>query len=122
MSEPDRKPNGTARDRRDGSRSGLIRAVTRGILADQGARRRVMGGMILAAAAMLLVGATFASTWLAERPFLFFAYWFACAWLTVTSLLLAVLDMLLVRKAGQAARRRLRRDVFGKDADDDPPT
>ena len=80
-----------------------------------------MGGIILTAAAMLMVGTTIAATWLVERPLLFIVFWFACGWLTITAVLLAVFDMLLVRKAGIAARRQLKRDVFGRhdDQDDD---
>ncbi len=93
----------------------LITTITRGILADQQLRRKAMGAIILAAAAMLMAGATFAADWLYQRPFLFIIYWLICGWLTLTAILLALFDMLMVRKEGHAARNRLKKDIFGKD-------
>lgn len=90
---------------------GLSALIARGVLADSRWRRRSMGGIVLAAAAMLMLGATFWDDWLAARPFVFLLYWLAVAWLTVTALLMAVLDILLVRRAGRVATNRLREQL-----------
>ncbi len=97
----------------------LIHAITRGILADQQLRRKTMGGIILVASSMLMLGATLAANWLYQRPLLFIIYWLAVAWLTLTAILMALFDILLVRKAGIAARHKLKRDVFGSDDQDE---
>jgi hypothetical protein len=40
-------------------------------------------------------------------------YWLACAWLTIAGVLLACLDLLLVRIALQREERRLRAELHG---------
>ena len=41
---------------------------------------------------------------------LYVLYWVACVWLTVAGMLLAVLDMLVIRAAARATRRRMERE------------
>jgi hypothetical protein len=89
-----------------------IRSLTLGILRDSPVRRVAMTATVLAAAAMLFAGATFLASWLAERPYIFLLFWFACAWLTLTSLLLALYDILVLRKLGREERRDLARRIF----------
>src|SRR5256885_15731557 len=70
--------------------------ATRGIIRDQGTRRRVMIMVLTAALVLMICGST-----VLKRPldphehtgwFLFF--WLVCAWLTVTAILLAIFDLL----------------------------
>ena len=62
---------------------------------------------MLTALVMLFLGATFLDGWLREHPALFILYWLACAWATMTGLLLALYDMLMVRVAARREQRRL---------------
>ena len=97
----------------------LIAAMSRGILADTRMRRSVL--FVLAAGATLLVfaGAVLLDRWLAVRIWCFLLYWGACAWLTFTVLLLALYDLLAVRRDAALERRRLR-ESLRKPGKDDP--
>lgn len=83
--------------------------ATRGLVRDQSTRRTVMCVLLAIAAVMVVVGSTILRELLEPREhvlrFLFF--WLACAWFTVTALLLALLDLLLVRAQARAARRAI---------------
>ncbi len=69
------------------------------ILTPNDARRRWFGVLFLILGALLLIwGATFLNAFLMRHPFLFVAYWAACALLTGCALLTALLDMLIIRK------------------------
>lgn len=83
---------------------------TRGLLRDERSRRKTMGISLLVAVAMVVVGLTVLRPWLDphEHPWRFVLFWFACAWETMLVLLLALLDVLLVRAQARAARRALR--------------
>lgn len=83
--------------------------VTRGLLRDERSRRRTMGISLLIAVGMLMAGLTFLRPWLNphEHPWRFVFFWFACAWETLLVLLLALLDLLLVRAQARAARKAL---------------
>lgn len=65
---------------------------------------------ILLAMLFVFSGATFLQPILSSRehPAWFLLFWLACAWLTMTALLLAVFDLLLMRAQSRAARRALR--------------
>ncbi len=106
----------TAGSQRKASRPLMVQIV-RGIVSHGSTRRRVMGGLVIMASALLAAGATFGAPWLSERPILFLLHWLAVAWLTCTALLMAVFDMLLVRRAARAAHTRLRRELL----DSQPP-
>jgi hypothetical protein len=84
--------------------------ATRGVLRDPKARRKTM--LILLAAALVLIasGLLGDKTWLEphEHPVRFILFWFACGWITVTALLLALLDLLVLRTAARQARKALR--------------
>ena len=49
---------------------------------------------------------------LRNHPFIFLAYWAACAWLTLLALLLALYDMAKVREEARRERERLRKEYL----------
>ena len=55
--------------------------------------------VLVVALALLFLGSTFLRSLLNphEHPVCFIFYWLVCAWLTVTAMLLALFDMLVVR-------------------------
>jgi len=87
--------------------------VTRGLLRDERSRRRTMGISLLVAVLMLVAGLTVLRPWLNphEHPWRFVFYWFACGWETLLVLLLALLDLLLVRAQARAARRAFQEEL-----------
>ena len=82
----------------------------RGLVRDQSGRRKAMLVTLLFAVAMALLGSTVLAGWLDyhARPVWFVLFWGACAWITVTAMLLAVFDLLVVRAEARATRRILR--------------
>jgi MFS family permease len=96
--------------------------VTRGLLRDERSRRRTMGISLIIAVAMLAAGLTVLRPWLNphEHPWRFIFFWFACAWETLLVLLLALLDLLLVRAQARAARRAFREQFSQKTTPDLP--
>jgi hypothetical protein len=84
--------------------------ATRGLLRDERSRRKTMALSLLVAVIMLVAGLTVLRPWLNphEHPWRFILFWFACAWVTLLSLLLALLDMLLIRAQARAARKAIR--------------
>jgi uncharacterized membrane protein len=87
----------------------FIIQVTQGLVRDERTRRTTMAILILVAVAMVATGVTGLRSWLAPRGHAgrFIFYWFACAWVTLTALLLALLDMLLIRARARQARKAL---------------
>ncbi len=83
--------------------------AARGLVRDQHTRRMTMFVVVLVALVLLFLGSTFLAPVLDPklRPGWFIFYWAVCAWVTVTAVLLAVFDLLLVRAAGQKERRSL---------------
>ncbi|CAN5568497.1 hypothetical protein BH18VER1_BH18VER1_13140 [soil metagenome] len=79
----------------------------RGIIHDQKTRRRVMLMLIGAALLMLVSGSTFLRGFIEPHEYTgrFMLFWLACAWLTVSALLLAIFDVLIVRAEARAAAR-----------------
>ncbi|MEY2489095.1 MAG: hypothetical protein QOC70_1037 [Verrucomicrobiota bacterium] len=96
--------------------------VTRGLLRDERSRRKTMGISVLIALVMLAAGLTVLRPWLNphEHPWRFIFFWFACAWETLLVLLLALLDVLLVRAQARAARRAFQQE-FSKRATPNSP-
>ena len=90
----------------------LIVPITKGIIREQTTRRSAIFFVMLAALVMLFLGATFLDGWLRDHPVLFILYWLACAWATMTGLLLALYDMLMVRVAVRREQRRLATEHF----------
>jgi hypothetical protein len=86
--------------------------ATRGLLRDERARRKTMAISLLVALLLLVAGLTILRPWLDphEHPWRFILFWFACAWATLLVLLLALLDLLLIRAQARAARK-----LFGEE-------
>ncbi len=85
-----------------------LRLLARATLLDPRRRRNAMFYSIVAAGAMLLFGATLLDDWLRGSLVRFLGYWTACAWLTLLAVLLALLDLLILRAQGRRLRRELR--------------
>jgi protein-S-isoprenylcysteine O-methyltransferase Ste14 len=87
--------------------------ATRGLLRDQQSRRRTMAVSLGVAIVLLVAGVSVFRSWLDphEHPWRFILYWLACAWETVLGLLLALLDLLLVRAQARAARKALQQQI-----------
>ena len=98
----------------------FIAHATRGVIRDQSMRRKMMSAVIVVAALMLIAGSTFLQETLnpREHAVRFILYWLACAWFTVTALLLALFDALMVRAQARAARKNLQ-EQFSSSADGD---
>ena len=73
--------------------------------------------VMLGALVMLFFGATFLDRWLREHPVLFLFYWLACAWTTLTAVLLALYDLLAIRAEVRRERRRLASEILEKKGD-----
>jgi TRAP-type C4-dicarboxylate transport system permease small subunit len=82
--------------------------LTRAIVRDQTLRRQTMFYVVLAAVGMLFLGCTLFADFLQhDHPLTFLFYWAACGWLTILSVLMAIFDLLLLRAAARAARKKL---------------
>lgn len=104
VNKPEEKPLRTA---------SFIVHATRGVIRDAKARRRTML-VVLALAMMLLVGgSTFLQAPLSphDHPFGFLLFWMACGWLTLTALLLAIFDLLVVKLESRRAERTMRENL-----------
>lgn len=93
--------------------------ATRGVIRDQTTRRKTMFVLLVGALVLLFGGSTFLSPILnpREHPGWFIFYWFVCGWLTVTAMLLALFDLLIVR----AQARKGARLLHGKVSDRQDP-
>lgn len=82
----------------------------RGLIRDQKMRRNSMFALLLVALLLLFLGSTFFRSILnpREHPVWFLVFWFVCIWLTFTSFLLAIFDLLIVRMQARKAERILR--------------
>ena len=65
--------------------------------------------VLVIALVLLFSGSTFLASMLnpQEHPIRFILFWFICAWLTLTAILLAVFDLLMVRLEARNAQRSL---------------
>src|SRR5438477_12846273 len=97
--------------------------ATRGLVRDQRSRRRIMMVSIAVALILLVTGLTVLRPWLDphEHPWRFVLFWFACAWDTVLVLLLALLDLLLLRAQERAARKAFRAELARRTTSHAPP-
>ena len=95
--------------------------AARGLVRDQTMRRKAMFWTVMVAVVMLFCGATFLAPALdsREHPGWFIFYWLLCAWVTITVVLLAIFDLLMVRVAARARRRALARKLAETDLPDD---
>jgi hypothetical protein len=90
--------------------------ATRGVIRDQKARRRTMVALLVAALVLLAGGSTFLQAPLnpREHPLGFLLFWIACGWLTLTALLLAIFDMLMLKLEGRRTQHALRQNLESK--------
>ena len=67
--------------------------------------------LLAAALILLLSGSTFLKSALDQRthPAWFILFWLICAWLTLSAMLLAIFDLLVVRLDARKAQRELRK-------------
>ena len=91
--------------------------ITRGLLRDSSARRKVMFSILGLAVLMLVAGSTFLRETLDHRAHAawFIIFWLACGWLTATALLLALFELLILRAQGRAARKAFRDQLAADD-------
>ncbi len=96
--------------------------VTRGLLRDERSRRKTMGISLFIVLVMVATGLTVLRPWLNphEHPWRFVFFWFACAWEIILVLLLALLDLLLLRAQARAARRALQEEASKSGSPDGP--
>ena len=87
--------------------------ATRGLIRDQRTRRAVMLGVLISALLLIVLGSTVLQSALNphERPGLFLFFWLVCAWLTMTAILLAFFDLLMLRTTARNAERELRQEM-----------
>ncbi len=90
--------------------------AARGIIRGQKARRKVMLFLLALALLLLILGATLLAPVLNPHEHLIGAlvFWLACIWLTLTALLLAIFDLLIVRSEARRAERALREKLGGE--------
>lgn len=90
--------------------------ATRGLVRDQGVRRKLMFAALGIAVAMAGLGSTLLQDFLNPRvhPVWCILFWLACAWMTVLAVLLALFDLLMVRAEAKAARRALGGNIAPK--------
>ena len=88
--------------------------ATRGVIRDPRARRKTMFALLVIALLMVIMGTTLLQEILnpREHPVRFILFWLACGWLTITTLLLALFDVLLARAQSRAAQRALREQIL----------
>lgn len=112
-----------SKDEKELETASFVAHATRGIVRDRRTRRSAMFGVVLLALMMMVGGSTFLATLLdpREHPARFIVFWIACAWVTISALLLAVFDALMVRRDGRVLRENLRRQ-FSDDVTIDSPT
>lgn len=97
-----------------------ILLLTKGILRDQKARRSMMFWIMMSALVMLFLGSWLLSDrWAKEHPWIYIGFWAVCGWLTITGMLLALLDILALRAAQRAARRVLEKQLVDDMKDKD---
>jgi len=84
--------------------------ATRGVIRDQRTRRKAMVFLLALAVLLLILGGTVLAPWLNPREHLLGAlvFWLGCIWLTLTALLLAIFDLVIVRLEARRGQRILR--------------
>lgn len=73
-------------------------------------RRKTMFVLLVVAMVLLFAGSTILQRVLnpQEHPVWFLLFWGTCGWLTLTAMLLAIFDLLIVRLQARRAQRNLR--------------
>ena len=90
----------------------LFLLIAKGLLYEQSIRRSILFFLVLAALGIAFAGGVLIDGWLAEHLFVFLLYWLICGWLTLTSFLLALFDLLMLRRTAREERKRLHADAF----------
>lgn len=92
----------------------FIIQVTQGLVRDERTRRTTMAILIVVAVVMVAAGLAGLRSWLEpkEHTGRFILFWFACAWVTLTASLLALLDLLMVRAKAKQLRKALREEAL----------
>jgi hypothetical protein len=98
----------------------FLLAFTVGLIRDPRLRRQFMFYALVAALVLLFAGSTFLDAPLRRHVYLLLGYWGACAWLTISALLLALYDMLAIRAAERRERRRLEREYLAEHGSEAP--
>ena len=82
------------------------------MVGDQNSRRKTMFILLLVALGLVFSGSTFFESALnpRERPIWFILFWIVCGWLTLTALLLAIFDLLIVKVEARKAERIFREE------------
>ena len=96
--------------------------ATRGVIRNQTTRRKTMFAVLVIALLLLSSGSTFLASMLnpQEHSMRFILFWFICAWLTLTAILLAIFDLLMVRLEVRKAQRGLQ-EKFSQSKTPDSP-
>ena len=78
--------------------------------------------VLLIALVLLFCGSTVLASMLnpQEHPVRFILFWFICAWLTLTAILLAIFDLLMVRLEARKAQRGLQENFSQSKTPDSP--
>ena len=94
----------------------FIAHATRGVIRDQRTRRKAMVVLLTLAVLLLILGGTVLAPLLNPRDHLIGAlvFWLGCIWLTLTAMLLAIFDLLIVRLEAKRAQRALRERLHGE--------
>ena len=100
----------------------FVAHATRGVIRNQTTRRKAMFVVLGIALFLLFSGSTFLQSMLSpqEHPTRFILFWFICAWLTLTAILLAVFDLLMVRVEARKAQRTLHEKFSQTETPDSP--
>src|SRR2546423_8162255 len=87
--------------------------ATRGVLRDPKARRKTMALLLAGALVLIVLGLLGAKTWLEphEHPGRFILFWLGCGWITLTALLLGLLDLPRLRTAARRGGEALNEDI-----------
>jgi RsiW-degrading membrane proteinase PrsW (M82 family) len=100
----------------------FVTHATRGLIRDQTMRRKTMFVLLVIALVLLFSGSTFLAPTITprEHPIWFILFWFVCGWLTLTAMLLAFFDLLMVRLQARKTQRMLREDFSQRENPDSP--
>jgi heme/copper-type cytochrome/quinol oxidase subunit 2 len=87
--------------------------ATRGLIRDPKTRRIAMVVVLTVALVLMVLGSTVLRAALDphQRPGWFIFFWLVCAWLTITAMLLALFDLLMLRANARRARRELHEEM-----------
>ncbi|HWY40765.1 MAG TPA: hypothetical protein VNX27_08215 [Chthoniobacterales bacterium] len=99
-----------SREEKDLETVSFVVHATRGVIHDQKTRRKAMVFCLALAVLVLLAGFTVFRTDLnpREHPWFVILFWIVCVWLTFTAMLLAIFDLLIIRREARLAQRALR--------------